>query len=129
MAITLFTRAVLEGRAITVFGDGSMRRDFTHVSDIVRGIFAALEGCPPGFRAYNLGSSAPVDLKELVGAIGVATGRVLDRERGMCRSGMWRRRTPTGGGRGRSRGSRRLGWRRLGAGGEGRAHGERFASS
>jgi len=75
MAITLFTRAVLAGRPITVFGDGSMRRDFTHVSDIVRGITAALEGCPPGFRAYNLGSSSPVDLKELVAAIGEASGR------------------------------------------------------
>jgi len=76
MAITLFTRAVLEGRPITVFGDGSMRRDFTHVSDIVRGSLAALEGCPPGFRPYNLGSSAPVDLTELVRAIGVAAGKV-----------------------------------------------------
>ncbi len=74
MAITLFTRAVLARRPITVFGDGSMRRDFTHVSDIVRGILAALEGCPVGFRPYNLGSSSPVDLKELVRAIGEAAG-------------------------------------------------------
>ncbi len=75
MAITLFTRAVLEGRAITVFGDGSMRRDFTHVADIVRGILAAVEGCPPGTRAYNLGSSRPVTLGDLVTAIGEAAGR------------------------------------------------------
>lgn len=75
MAITLFTRAVLAGKPITVFGDGTMRRDFTHVSDIVRGIFAALEGCPVGMRAYNLGSSAPVDLNALVRAIGLAAGR------------------------------------------------------
>jgi UDP-glucuronate 4-epimerase len=75
MAITLFTRAVLAGRPITVFGDGSMRRDFTHVSDIVRGILATLEGCPAGFRPYNLGSSSPVDLRELVRAIGEASGR------------------------------------------------------
>lgn len=75
MAITLFMRAVLEGRPITVFGDGSMRRDFTHVSDIVRGIFAALEKCPAGVRPYNLGSSAPVELRALVTAIGVVAGR------------------------------------------------------
>jgi len=74
MAITLFTRAVLAGQPITVFGDGTMRRDFTHVTDIVRGILAALEGCPAGFRPYNLGSSQPVDLKELVHAIGDASG-------------------------------------------------------
>jgi UDP-glucuronate 4-epimerase len=74
MAITLFVRAVLEGRPITVFGDGSMRRDFTHVSDIVAGTLAALERCPIGFREYNLGSSRPIDLEALVLAIGEASG-------------------------------------------------------
>jgi len=74
MAITLFTRAVIARRPITVFGDGSMRRDFTHVDDIVRGILAAIERCPGGFRAYNLGSGAPVDLRTLVRAIGDAAG-------------------------------------------------------
>ena len=75
MAITLFTRAVLAGESITQFGDGSMRRDFTHVSDIVRGILAALEACPSGFRPYNLGSSAPVTLQDLVAGIGAACGK------------------------------------------------------
>jgi UDP-glucuronate 4-epimerase len=73
MAITLFTRAVLAGRPITVFGDGSMRRDFTHVDDIVRGVVATLERAPVGFRAYNLGSGAPVNLHALVEAIAQAT--------------------------------------------------------
>jgi UDP-glucuronate 4-epimerase len=74
MAITLFTRAVLAGRPVTVFGDGSMRRDFTHVDDIVRGVLAALDHARPGFRVYNLGSGAPVDLQALVQAIGEAAG-------------------------------------------------------
>ena len=74
MAITLFTRAVLAGRPVTVFGDGSMRRDFTHVDDIVRGVLAALDRARPGFRVYNLGSGAPVDLQALVQAIGEAAG-------------------------------------------------------
>jgi UDP-glucuronate 4-epimerase len=74
MAITLFTRAVLAGRPVTVFGDGSMRRDFTHVDDIVRGVLAALDHARPGFRAYNLGSGAPVALQALVQAIGEAAG-------------------------------------------------------
>jgi UDP-glucuronate 4-epimerase len=74
MAITLFTRAVLAGRPITVFGDGSMRRDFTHVDDIVRGVLATLVGARPGFRAFNLGSGAPVDLRTLVRAISEAAG-------------------------------------------------------
>lgn len=75
MAITLFTRALLRGDAIVMFGDGSMRRDFTHVDDIVRGIVAATDGARPGFRPYNLGSGAPVRLDELVRGIERATGK------------------------------------------------------
>ncbi len=74
MAITLFTRAVLAGAPITMFGDGSMRRDFTHVDDIVRGIVAAFDRREAGFRAYNLGSGAPIDLAGLVRAIGATVG-------------------------------------------------------
>jgi UDP-glucuronate 4-epimerase len=74
MAITLFTRALLSGRPVTLFGDGSMRRDFTHADDISRGVLAALERAPPGFRVYNLGSGAPVDLSTLVSAIARAAG-------------------------------------------------------
>jgi UDP-glucuronate 4-epimerase len=87
MAITLFTRAVLAGRAITVFGDGSMRRDFTHVDDIVRGVLATLEHAPIGFRAYNLGSGAPVGLHELVAAIAHATGEKVDVDYGPMQLG------------------------------------------
>lgn len=81
MAITLFTRAVLAGKPITMFGDGSMRRDFTHVDDIVRGVLATLDRAPVGFRAYNLGSGAPIDLAGLVRAIGETAKRepVLER--------------------------------------------------
>jgi UDP-glucuronate 4-epimerase len=74
MAITLFTQAILDGRAITIFGDGTMRRDFTHVGDIVRGVLAALDRAPAGFRAYNLGSGAPIDLHALIAANGWTTG-------------------------------------------------------
>jgi len=74
MAITLFARAALGGRPLTMFGDGSMRRDFTFVDDIVRGVLTALDRAPPGFRAYNLGSGAPVNLRTLIGAIGAAAG-------------------------------------------------------
>jgi len=69
MAITLFMRAVLAGQPITVFGDGSMRRDFTYVDDIVAGVLAATEHAPAGFRAYNLGSQAPIRLDALVDEI------------------------------------------------------------
>ncbi|MCL2449213.1 MAG: SDR family NAD(P)-dependent oxidoreductase [Polyangiaceae bacterium] len=74
MAITLFTRALLAGRPITLFGDGSMRRDFTYVDDIVRGVLLALDRAPRGFRAYNLGSGSPVDLRTLIDGIARAVG-------------------------------------------------------
>jgi UDP-glucuronate 4-epimerase len=74
MAITLFARAIVAGRPLPMFGDGSMRRDFTHVDDIVRGILATVERAPAGFRAYNLGSSAPVELHALIQSIGRAAG-------------------------------------------------------
>jgi UDP-glucuronate 4-epimerase len=74
MAITLFARAMVTGRPVRMFGDGSMRRDFTHVDDVARGVLAALERAPAGFRAYNLGSSSPIELRALVDAIGAAAG-------------------------------------------------------
>ncbi len=75
MAITLFLRAILRGAPITVFGDGSMMRDFTHVEDIVRGVLAAVDGAPAGYRPYNLGSGAPIQLAALVEAMGRAAGK------------------------------------------------------
>lgn len=75
MAISLFLRKILTGEGITVFGDGSMRRDFTHVDDIVRGVLAALDRTPPGYREYNLGSGAPITLGDLVTAMERASGK------------------------------------------------------
>jgi UDP-glucuronate 4-epimerase len=78
MAITRFMRAALAGQPIKLFGEGSMRRDFTHVHDIVRGVVAALDAKgSPGFRAYNLGSGAPIDLRGLVEAIATTAGVTL----------------------------------------------------
>src|SRR5690606_25681341 len=81
MAITSFLRRVLARQPVTVCGDGSMRRDFTHVDDIVRGVVAAIEHAPRGARAYNLGSGSPVTLSELVAAMARASGRTIDVER------------------------------------------------
>jgi UDP-glucuronate 4-epimerase len=75
MAITRFMRAAVAGQPITLFGSGTMRRDFTHVDDIVRGVLAALDvQARPGFREYNLGSGAPIDLRTLIDAIAATAG-------------------------------------------------------
>ncbi len=75
MAITLFARKIIAGEPITMFGDGSMKRDFTHVDDITRGVLAAYDHSDPGFRVYNLGSGAPITLADLIVALGQAVGR------------------------------------------------------
>ena len=46
MALFKFTRAILEGRPIDVYGQGRMSRDFTYVGDIVQGVIAALDRPP-----------------------------------------------------------------------------------
>jgi UDP-glucuronate 4-epimerase len=81
MAITTFLRNVIGGVPVTVFGDGSMRRDFTHVDDIVRGVLAAIDRAEAGVRVYNLGSGLPVTLSELVAAVGRAANRTVSAER------------------------------------------------
>lgn len=78
MAISSFLRNILQGKPVTVFGDGSMRRDFTHVDDIVRGVVAAIDRAPEGVRPYNLGSGAPITLTDLVTAMGLAADRSVE---------------------------------------------------
>ena len=74
LAIHKFARLIEAGQAIPVFGDGSMRRDFTYIDDIVDGVVAAMERCS-GYEIYNLGESRPVRLDELIAAIEKALGK------------------------------------------------------
>jgi UDP-glucuronate 4-epimerase len=75
LAIRKFSTAVLRRNEVTVFGDGSMARDFTHVHDIVRGVVSAM-GETKGLRTVNLGNSSPCTVRDLVQKI----GRVLKTE-------------------------------------------------
>ena len=74
LAIRKFAESMMAGRAITLFGDGSARRDFTYVDDIVSGIRAAIgyDGTP--YEVINLGSEHPVALLDLVHELERATG-------------------------------------------------------
>lgn len=74
MAIAKFTRAVLAGRSIPFFGDGSTRRDYTYIDDIVAGVVAAVDRTR-GYAIYNLGESETTSLAELVALLGQACGR------------------------------------------------------
>jgi len=81
MAIHKFTRMILDGEAIPFFGDGSTRRDYTYIDDIVDGVLRALDR-PNGYRIYNLGESETVSLADLVRLIGEVSGcePILDRQ-------------------------------------------------
>lgn len=80
MAIHKFTRLVLSGEPIPFFGDGSTRRDYTYVDDIVDGVLRAVDR-PRGYRIYNLGESQTISLRELVDLIGEVTGRTPELDR------------------------------------------------
>lgn len=76
MAPVLFSRQILAGRPIEVFNQGRMRRDFTHISDIVAGILGALDR-PAGderHQVFNLGNHTPVELEDFIGVLEKAAG-------------------------------------------------------
>lgn len=74
MAIRKFTRSILEGKPVDLYGDGSSRRDYTYIDDVVSGVLGAVDA-PPGYRVYNLGESATLSLSELVGLLEKACGK------------------------------------------------------
>lgn len=73
MSIFRFIRGITEGEHITVYGDGTQKRDFTYVSDVARGVVGALE--LSGYQTVNLGNDRPVDLNHVIGIIEQAVGR------------------------------------------------------
>ncbi|MEM3373885.1 MAG: GDP-mannose 4,6-dehydratase [Candidatus Woesearchaeota archaeon] len=82
MAPYMFTKNILEGKPIKVYGDGSSKRDYTYVSDVVSGIIAALEKNFK-YEIFNLGNSNTVSLNELIKTIEEITGKkaIIKREK------------------------------------------------
>lgn len=87
MAYFSFTKAILEGRPISVFNNGEMRRDFTYIDDVTAAMARLVqksptwgrESGPSGggapHRVYNLGNHTPVELKRFIRVIEEALGR------------------------------------------------------
>jgi UDP-glucuronate 4-epimerase len=73
LAIRKFSTAILRQKEVTVFGDGSMARDFTHVNDVVRGVEHAIAE-REGLKTVNLGNSSPCTVTTLVDKLGHALG-------------------------------------------------------
>jgi len=82
LAMFIFTEAILSGERLPLFGDGSIRRDFTHVDDICAGIEAALFAEGIEGQAINLGAGRPITMRRLIGLLEDAAGRkaIIDQE-------------------------------------------------
>jgi UDP-glucuronate 4-epimerase len=82
LAIHSFTRAIHEGRPIQQFGDGSTRRDYTYVDDIMQGMEACLGYEGQLCDVFNLGESQTTTLSDLIATIEKAVGKkaVIERK-------------------------------------------------
>ena len=97
MALFLFTKAITEGKPITVFNHGKMQRDFTYIDDIIEGVVRVMARLPepnpawrgdnpdPGtsyapYKLYNIGNNNPVELLEFIEEIEKALGREAQKE-------------------------------------------------
>lgn len=97
MALFLFTKAITEGKPITVFNHGKMQRDFTYIDDIIEGVVRVMARLPepnpawrgdnpdPGtsyapYKLYNIGNNNPVELIEFIEEIENALGRKAEKE-------------------------------------------------
>ncbi|MEA2204454.1 MAG: UDP-glucuronate 4-epimerase [Blastocatellia bacterium] len=66
LAIHKFAKLISEGRPIPIFGDGTTRRDYTYVDDIIAGVRAAIDYRASDYEVINLGESRTVELSELI---------------------------------------------------------------
>ncbi|HEY7786797.1 MAG TPA: SDR family NAD(P)-dependent oxidoreductase [Pyrinomonadaceae bacterium] len=75
LAIHKFARLISSRKPIPVFGDGTTRRDYTYIDDIISGVRAAIDYDGSSYEVINLGESRTVELRELI--------ELLERELGV----------------------------------------------
>jgi UDP-glucuronate 4-epimerase len=75
LAIHSFTKSIAEGQPINQFGDGTTRRDYTYVDDILQGVTACLQYEGALCDVFNLGESQTTTLNELIASIEDALGK------------------------------------------------------
>jgi len=82
LAIHKFARLISSGKPIPVFGDGTTRRDYTYVDDIIAGVVAAIEYDKSDYEVFNLGESRTVELRELISLLEkeLDTHAIIDRQ-------------------------------------------------
>jgi UDP-glucuronate 4-epimerase len=76
MAISKFLTALADDRPLTLFGDGTSRRDYTYIDDIVSGVVASIEAITPSdYEIFNLGGTVTTSLRDLLAAIERVVGK------------------------------------------------------
>jgi UDP-glucuronate 4-epimerase len=82
LAILKFARLMLEGKPVPFFGDGTTRRDYTYIEDILSGIRAAMDFDGSMYEVINLGNCRTVSLSEMVSSLEEVLGVIakLDRQ-------------------------------------------------
>jgi UDP-glucuronate 4-epimerase len=69
LAIHKFAQLITDGKPLPVFGDGTTRRDYTYIDDIIAGVRAAIDYDESNYEVINLGESRTVELGELIGLL------------------------------------------------------------
>ncbi|HEV8204868.1 MAG TPA: GDP-mannose 4,6-dehydratase [Pyrinomonadaceae bacterium] len=82
LAIHKFAKLISAGKPIPLFGDGTTRRDYTYVDDIINGVIAAINYDKTNYEVFNLGESRTVELNELISLLEkeLDTHAIIDRQ-------------------------------------------------
>jgi UDP-glucuronate 4-epimerase len=82
LAIHKFAKLISSGKPIPVFGDGTTRRDYTYVDDIIAGVTAAIFYDKSNYEVINLGESRTIELRELISLLEkeLDTHAIIDRQ-------------------------------------------------
>ena len=75
LAIHKFANLIAEDKPIPMFGDGTTKRDYTYIDDIVSGVKAAIDYNDTGYEIINLGGGEPVNLSRMIETIAAAMGK------------------------------------------------------
>lgn len=75
LAVAIFAKKIAAGEPLSLFGDGTMRRDFTYIDDICAGLLAALERPAAIGAIINLGHHKPIAMSEVIDTLAAAIGR------------------------------------------------------
>jgi len=75
LALESFQRSIEQDRPVTVLGDGSQRRDLTHVSDVVRAIELAIRFQGNGFEAFNIGNGQNHSVMDMIAHASAKAGK------------------------------------------------------